>query len=69
MLGATHYQAMAFCGVGGQGDGNWMDEQQRESSEWGWWRKEKKRKMVKNEWVELIAKDQMIVAACQVKLV
>jgi len=35
VLGATHYQAMAFCGVGGQGDGNWMDEQQRESSEWG----------------------------------
>ena len=25
--------------------------------------------MVKNEWVELIAKDQMMVAACQVKLV
>ena len=46
-----------------------MDEQRRESSEWDWWKKEKKMKMVKNEWVELIAKDQMMVAVCQVKLV
>jgi len=31
--------------------------------------KKKKKIMVKNEWVELIAKDQMMVAARQVKLV
>ena len=43
-----------------------MDEQRRESSEWGWRKKKEKMKMVKNE---LIAKDQMMVAARQVKLV
>ena len=43
-----------------------MDEQRCESSEWGRWRKKKMMKMVKNE---LIAKDQMMVAVCQVKLV
>jgi len=43
-----------------------MDEQRRESSEWGSWKKKEKMKMVKND---LIAKDQMIVAARQVKLV
>jgi len=31
--------------------------------------KKKKKMMVKNERVELIAKDQMMVAVCQVKLV
>ena len=45
-----------------------MDEQRRESSGWSWWIIDKEEEEG-DGWKELIAKDRMMVAARQVKLV
>ena len=46
-----------------------MDEQRYALSRWSWWIIDKEEEEESDGWKELIAKDQMMVAVCQVKLV